>query len=103
MWLDYYCLKCQGVKVGLFPLYEPPTGDTAGFHRCNISRALVKGLKFRSVSETGRTTLDWYKSLPAEIQLRIAPQFAKAADGEAWLDTEKRLLEAWRKREKKNA
>ena len=54
-------------------------------------------------TETGRTTLDWYKSLPAEIQPRIAPQFAKAADGEAWLDTEKHLLEIWRKREKKNA
>ena len=61
------------------------------------------GLRFRSISETGRTTLDWYKSLPAEIQPRIAPQFAKAADGEAWLDTEKRLLETWRKRDKKSA
>jgi hypothetical protein len=101
MWLDYDFLKSQGVKEGQFPLYESPTGDTAGFHRCNISRALAKGLKFRSVPETGRATLDWYKSLPAEIQPRIAPQFAKAADGEAWLDTEKRLLETWRKREKK--
>jgi len=103
IWLDYDFLKSQGVKEGQFPLYAPPTGDTAGFHRCNISRALAKGLKFRSVSDTGRTTLDWYKSLPAELQPRIAPQFAKTADGEAWLDTEKRLLETWRKREKKNA
>src|SRR6266481_8603339 len=103
MWLDYDFLKSQGVKEGQFPLYEPPTGDTAGFHRCNISRALAKGLRFRSVSETGRTTLDWYKSLPAEIQPRIAPQFSKAADGEAWLDTERRLLETWRKRDKKSA
>jgi len=65
MWLDYDFLKSQGVKEGQFPLYEPPTGETAGFHRCNISRALSKGLKFRSVSDTGRTTLDWYKSLPS--------------------------------------
>src|SRR5882762_2143380 len=40
MWLDYDFLKSQGVKEGQFPLYESPTGDAAGFHRCNISRAL---------------------------------------------------------------
>ena len=102
MWVDYDFLKSQG-KDGQFPLYVPPTGDTAGFHRCNISRALAKGLKFRPVSETARDTLEWYKSLPTDIQPRIAPQFAKAADGEPWLETEKRLLDSWRKHEKKNA
>jgi 2'-hydroxyisoflavone reductase len=102
MWVDYDFLKSQG-KDGQFPLYVPPTGDTAGFHRCNISRALAKGLKFRPVSETARDTLEWYKSLPTDIQPRIAPQFAKTADGEPWLETEKRLLDSWRKHEKKNA
>ena len=100
-WVDNDFLTAHGVKDGQLPLYAPPTGDTAGFHRCNISRALAKGLKFRPVSDTARATLDWYKSLPAEIQARVAPQFAKRTNEESWLDTEKHLLEAWRKREKK--
>jgi 2'-hydroxyisoflavone reductase len=97
-WIDDAFLKAIGVKDGQFPLYAPPTGDSAGFHRCNISRALAKGLKFRPVSETGEATLKWYKSLPPEIQSAIAPQFARRADGESWLETEKRLIESWRTR-----
>jgi 2'-hydroxyisoflavone reductase len=100
-WVDNDFLSAHGVKDGQLPLYAPPTGDSAGFHRCNIGRALAKGLKFRPVSDTAKATLDWYKSLPAEIQPKVAPQFAKSANQESWLDTEKQLLEAWRKREKK--
>jgi 2'-hydroxyisoflavone reductase len=100
-WIENNFLQSQGIREGQFPLYEPPTGETAGFHRCNISRALAKGLKFRPVSDTARSTLDWYNSLPAELQGRVAPQFAKSAKEEAWLDAEKRLIETWAKREKK--
>ena len=100
-WVDNDFLTAHGVKDGQLPLYAPPTGDTAGFHRCNISRARAKGLKFRPVSDTAKATFDWYKSLPAEIQPRVAPQFAQRANEESWLDTEKHLLEAWHKREKK--
>ena len=100
-WVDNDFLTTHGVKDGQLPLYAPPTGDTAGFHRCNISRALAKGLKFRPIADTAKATFDWYKSLPADIQPRVAPQFAQRAGEETWLDTEKHLLEAWRKREKK--
>ena len=99
-WVDNKFLETQSVGEAQFPLYAPPTGETAGFHRCNISRALAKGLKFRPVPATSRATFDWYKSLPAELQPRVAPQFAKRANEPLWLDTEKRLLETWRKREK---
>jgi 2'-hydroxyisoflavone reductase len=100
-WIDYAFLQSQGVREGQFPLYEPPTGETAGFHRCNISRALAKGLKFRPVPDTAKATLDWYKSLPADIQARVAPQFASHPDETPWLEKEKILLAAWAKREKK--
>jgi 2'-hydroxyisoflavone reductase len=86
-----------------FPLYAPPTGETAGFHRANVSRALAKGLKFRPVSDTAKATLDWYKTLPSEIQARVAPQFAQRPNEEAWLAIEKRLLESWGERERKQA
>ena len=55
-WIDYSFLVEHGVE-GQFPLYAPPTGETAGFHRCNISRALGKGLKFRPVEDTAKATL----------------------------------------------
>src|SRR5882724_4268177 len=76
-WINNDFLKSQGIKDGQFPLYAPPTGESAGLHRCNISRALAKGLKFRPISETAKDTLDWYKSLPPDLQTRVAPQFAK--------------------------
>jgi 2'-hydroxyisoflavone reductase len=100
-WVDYKFLEAHGVQDGQFPLYVQPEGDGAGFHRCNISRALKNGLKFRPVSDTAKVTLEWYKSLPAPTQGLVAPQFAKNDKGESWLETEKKLLEAWNQREKK--
>jgi 2'-hydroxyisoflavone reductase len=100
-WIDNEFLVSRGIREGQFPLYAPPIGETAGFHRCNISKAVGKGMKFRPVGETAKATLDWYKSLPADIQPRIAPQLAKREGEEEWLETEKKLVEAWKKREKK--
>ncbi len=101
-WLDIDFLKAAGV-ADQFPLYAPPKGETAGLHRCNISRALAKGLKFRPVSQTAKSTLDWYKSLPPELQSRVAPQFAPKQNEEPWLEREKRLVREWeRKSESRN-
>jgi 2'-hydroxyisoflavone reductase len=94
-WIDNSFLEAQGVK-DRFPLYVPPTGDTAGFHRCNISRALAHGLAFRPIAQTAEATLKWYLSLPPNLQSGVAPQFAKKPNEEPWLETEKRLLEKWR-------
>jgi 2'-hydroxyisoflavone reductase len=100
-WIENAFHKAQNIQEGQFPLYEPPTGETAGFHRCSIARALAKGLKFRPVADTAKVTLEWYKSLPPDVQSRVAPQFAKRPNEEAWLETEKHLLESWRARKKK--
>jgi 2'-hydroxyisoflavone reductase len=99
-WIDNAFLESEGVH-DQFPLYAPPTGETAGFYRASIARALAKGLKFRPVSDTAKATLDWYKSLPPELQGKVAPQFAQRPNEEAWLTTEKHLLEAWGQRDKK--
>jgi len=96
VWIDNDFLEKQGIKDGQFPLYAPPTGESAGFHRCSIARALAKGIRLRPISDTAKATLDWYKSLPAELQPKVAPQFAKAADGESWLDQEKKLIADWK-------
>ncbi len=94
-WIDNSFLQANGIREGQFPLYEPPLGDTAGFHRSNIARALAKGLRFRPVSDTAKATLEWYKSLPADLQARVAPQFASVNGQESWLEVEKRLLKKW--------
>lgn len=93
-WASLDALRKHGVGADRFALYAPPSGETAGFHRCNISRALRHGLRFRSVSDTARATLEWYRSLPGEIQRGVAPQFAKPEGSESWLEIEKRALEA---------
>jgi 2'-hydroxyisoflavone reductase len=97
VWVDNPFLEAHQVSQDKFPLYVPPTGDSAGFHRRSIARALAWGLKFRPLSVTAKATLDWYQSLPPNIQVGVAPQFAKRPNEESWLDTEKHLLEAWAK------
>ena len=99
-WVDHGFLREQRVSEGRFPLYAPPTGENAGLHRCNISRALKQGLKFRPVADTARATLEWYKSLPADVQARVAPQFATPPNQKPWLEVEKGLLAAWAERQK---
>jgi 2'-hydroxyisoflavone reductase len=96
-WLDNPFLEAHSISLDKFPLYAPPTGDTAGFHRSSIARALARGLSFRPLLMTAKATLDWYQSLPPNIQAGVAPQFAKRPNEEPWLDTEKHLLEAWAK------
>ena len=100
-WLDDEYLKDKELEDNQFPLYAPPSGKTAGFHRCNIGRAIGKGLKFRPLPDTAKVTLDWYKSLPADLQPKIAPQFAKNPKGELWIEKEKRILTAWQALPKK--
>jgi 2'-hydroxyisoflavone reductase len=100
-WIDNDFLDSHGVQDGQFPLYNPPTGPSAGIHRCNISRALARGLTFRPLTETAEACLDWYHSLPVATQAAVAPQLSVRPGQKPWLETEKQLLEAWSQRAKK--
>jgi 2'-hydroxyisoflavone reductase len=100
-WIDKTFLDSYGVQDGQFPLYDPPTGASAGLHRCNISRALARGLTFRPLTETAKACLDWYHSLPVATQAAVAPQFAARPGQKPWLEIEKQLLEAWSQRAKR--
>ncbi|MBS0331261.1 MAG: epimerase, partial [Proteobacteria bacterium] len=46
-------------------------GETAGFHRRSIARALKAGLTFRPLPLTAGDTLAWFKTLPAERQIKL--------------------------------
>jgi 2'-hydroxyisoflavone reductase len=100
-WVDTQFLESSGIGLGPFPLYAPPVGDTAGFHRCSIARALAQGLSVRPLSVTARDTLEWYRGLPSDLQKRVAPQLAEKAGERSWLDQERELLEKWRAREQR--
>jgi 2'-hydroxyisoflavone reductase len=53
------------------PVWVPGQGDTAGFHRRNISRALTAGLTFRPLAASAADTLAWFKSQPADRQAKL--------------------------------
>jgi 2'-hydroxyisoflavone reductase len=99
IWIDNRFLAAHGAEEAQFPLYAPPTGDSAGLHRCNCARALARGLTFRPLPDTARVTLEWYHSLPPKIQEGVAPQFAAHPSQEPWLQTEKHLIASWKERD----
>jgi len=71
-WVDADFLAAQKVSAwGDMPVWVPPRGDSAGFSRVSIKRALDKGLTFRSVPDTTRATLEWFRKQPAERQAKL--------------------------------
>jgi 2'-hydroxyisoflavone reductase len=61
-----------------FPIWVPPSGKTAGFHRWHNERATAAGLTFRSIADTVQALLAWY---PGEIErrVRVTRELAEAA------------------------
>lgn len=52
------------------PVWIPAEGETEGFTRFDISRAIGAGLKFRPLEETVRDTLAWARTRPADHEWR---------------------------------
>ena len=68
-WADAEFLKQQKVEAWSdMPVWA---GDELGMSRTNISRALAKGLTFRSLSDTARDTLAWFKAQKPERQAKM--------------------------------
>ena len=53
------------------PVWIPGEGDTYGFSRTSIKRALAAGLTFRPLAQTAADTLAWFRSLPPERQAKL--------------------------------
>lgn len=91
-WVDPEFLSSQGVEPQeRFPLWMPPEGELGGFHRRDVSKAVQAGLTFRPVEVTARATLDWYNSLPSDIQSKVVPPMLG--------EKEREVLAAWRKKQ----
>ena len=43
-------------------VWLPPTGDTAGFSRRNVAKAVAAGLTFRPLAVTAKDTLEWNRT-----------------------------------------
>jgi 2'-hydroxyisoflavone reductase len=91
-WIDPEFLTAQGVPPQSFPLWIPPEGEAAGFHQRSIAKAVAAGLTFRPVSETARSTLEWYRSLPEDVQKAVVPPGVPA-------EKEAEVIKAWKERE----
>ncbi|MCG8420643.1 MAG: epimerase [Proteobacteria bacterium] len=87
-WIEPEFLAEHKVRV---PIWVPPTGETAGFHRVSVQRAVQNGLRFRSVEDTARDTLKWHASLPEKLQKLILPPEPTPA-------REAEVLKLWRER-----
>ena len=56
---------------GDMPVWFPGEGNTLGFHRRDIRRALAEGLTYRPLPLTAADTLAWFRTLPAERQAKM--------------------------------
>ncbi len=77
------------------PVWVPPIGDSAGFARSNISKALKAGLVFRPLDVTLRDTLAWWDTLPAARREKLKSGLTAAREAE--------VLAAWHKHETKKS
>jgi 2'-hydroxyisoflavone reductase len=93
-WVDPEFLAAQEVRPWAdMPVWVPAEGDSAGFARVGIQKALDRGLTFRPLAVTAADTLAWFRTLPADRQARLR----------AGIDSEREVavLAAWRARREK--
>jgi len=73
-WLDQHGMGDEDA----FPIWVPPTGKYAGFHRWNNDRAEAAGLTFRPLADTVKAILAWYPG-EQERRVRVTRELVEAA------------------------
>ena len=70
-WVDADFLAERGVSPwAQMPVWIPPVGEYAGFHRTSVARARAAGLESRSLASTVRDTLAWFDGWVPEVRER---------------------------------
>jgi 2'-hydroxyisoflavone reductase len=72
------------------PVWVPGQGDTAGFARVSIARAVAAGLKFRPLTTTVADTLAWFGTLPEDRRAKLRAGLSAEREAE--------VLKAWHAR-----
>lgn len=74
VWVSAEFLEQQGVNpIASFPLWLPSEGETGGFHRRKVDKAIAAGLTYRPLEETSRATYAWWIPLPEATRSRVIP------------------------------
>ncbi len=90
-WAASDFLEAQKVSPwGDMPVWIPADGDSAGFARRSIKKALDRGLSFRPLDATAADTLAWFRTQPAERQAKLRAGISA--------EREKELLALWKAR-----
>lgn len=72
IWVPADFLEAQKVAAWSdLPVWVPGQGDSAGFARRSIDKALAAGLTFRPLATTAVDTLEWFKQQPAQRQAKL--------------------------------
>ena len=91
IWADESFLEQQKVSAwGDMPAWAPNRGETAGFASIRNDRAVKAGLTLRSIEDTAKATLDWFRTLPEDRQRRLKAGLTP--------DREAEVLKAWESR-----
>jgi 2'-hydroxyisoflavone reductase len=92
-WADADFLAEQKVRPwGDMPVWIPPRGDSTGFSMISIKKALDKGLTFRSLSDTTKATLEWFRKQTPERQAKLKAGITA--------EREAAVLAAWKAKQK---
>jgi 2'-hydroxyisoflavone reductase len=71
-WAPASFLKANKVSAWRdMPVWIPGQGETFGFHRRDVSRAVAEGLAYRPLPLTAADTLAWFRTLPSERQAKL--------------------------------
>ncbi len=82
-WADAEFLAAQKVSPWSdMPVWVPPRGEEGGLNRTSIKRALAKGLTYRSLADSTRDTLTWFKAQPAARQEKLRAGLTAAREAE---------------------
>jgi 2'-hydroxyisoflavone reductase len=87
-WVNADFLEAQKIAPWSdMPVWIPPRGEEAGANQVSNQRAIDKGLTFRTLADTARDTLAWFKSQPADRQAKLRAGITA--------EREREVLSAW--------
>jgi 2'-hydroxyisoflavone reductase len=83
VWVPSAFLESQKVEAWSdMPVWVPGQGESAGFARRSIAKALASGLTFRPLETTAIDTLAWFNRQPAERQAKLKAGLTAAREQE---------------------
>ena len=83
VWAPTPFLKANKVSAWRdMPVWIPGQGETFGFHRRDIRRAIAEGLTYRPLPLTAADTLAWFSTLPSERQAKLRAGLSREREAE---------------------